>query len=239
MTDQSAESPIEADPADVAEDPEQTAERAERASSRRRKRFGPSGLVALLLALLVIGWLGWQFLVSGLVARVHYQNQIDELRTRWEAGEPPAPIERGDAYAILTVPEWGEGYAVPVLAGTRRQELARGVGAYAAATPPGQIGNFSLAGYRTTHGSPFGKLLTLDEGDEVVIETRDAVFTYVIDVPARDVTVGADDAWVLAPVPGTEDEPTRPTLTLTTSQDLVWSNDRSVAFGHLAGTRNK
>ncbi|WP_432560159.1 sortase domain-containing protein [Granulicoccus sp. GXG6511] len=208
----------------------------------RRKRIGVRGLVLALIGLLVVGWFGWHFLVSAVVARVQYSDQINELRTQWELGEPPPLVERppaGQAYAILTVPKWGEGYAVPIIAGTEPGNLARGVGAYASSVRPGQLGNLALAGYRTSHGAPFGKLLELDKGDQVVIETRAAVFTYVIDVPARDVTVGADDAWILDPVPGTADEPTRPTLTLTTSQDLVWSNDRSVAFGHLGSTRNK
>lgn len=208
----------------------------------RRRRFTAAGLIVLLVGLAAVGWLGWQFLGSGLWARQLYGSQIQELRTQWELGEPPPQIERppaGQAYAILTVPRFGEGFAVPVIAGTEPRDLGRGVGAYASSVRPGQVGNLAIAGYRTTHGAPFGRLLELDKGDEVVIETREAVYVYVLDVPAREVTVGAGDAWVLDPVPGTDEAPTQPTLTLTTSQDLIRSPDRSVAFGHLGSTRNK
>ncbi|MDO5499894.1 MAG: sortase [Propionibacteriaceae bacterium] len=210
--------------------------------SRRRRRLSVAGLVVILVVALALGWAGWQFLGSGVWARAQHADQIRELRTQWESGEPAPPGERApasEAYAILRVPEFGAEFEVPVRNGTEPRDLRRGVGAYASSVRPGQIGNLAIAGYRTTHGAPFGKLLELDKGDEVEIETREAVYTYVLDVPARDVTVGPDDAWVLDPVPGTADEPTQPTLTLTTSQDLVHSPDRSVAFGHLGATRTK
>lgn len=202
---------------------------------------GAAGLAVGLIAALLLGWLAWQFVVSGFWARQQYASQVSDLRTAWEQEEPPpahARVPEGEAYAILRIPRFGEGFEVPVLAGT--DDLGRGVGAYPSSVRPGQVGNLAIAGYRTTHGAPFGRLLALDRGDEVVIETRDAVYGYVVDAPAREVTVAHTDAWVLEPVPGApDDEPTRPTLTLTTSQDLVLSPDRSVAFAHLGSTRIK
>lgn len=208
----------------------------------RRRRFAVTGIVLILIGALALGWVLWQFAVSGLVAQQRYATQVRELRTQWELGEPPPLTERppaGAAYAILRVPRFGD-REVPVIAGTDPAFLARGVGAYASSTRPGAVGNLAIAGYRTTHGAPFARLLELDAGDEIVIETRQAVYTYVLDVPARDVTVADTDAWVLDPVPGRPGAPAnQPTLTLTTSQDLVRSPDRSVAFAHLGSTRNK
>jgi sortase A len=105
---------------------------------------------------------------------------------------------------------------------------------------PGQVGNFALAGHRITHGQPFAKLLDLRRGDEVVVETRTSVYTYVIDEPPRSLTVNADASWVLDPVPGQPTvRPSQSLITLTTCQDLFHSPDRSVGFGHLASTKNK
>ncbi|MFP5282231.1 MAG: sortase domain-bontaining protein [Actinomycetes bacterium] len=55
------------------------------------------------------------------------------------------------------------------------------MGHYPSTAGPGQVGNFALAGHRITHGQPFARLLELDRGDKVVVETRDAVYTYVLE----------------------------------------------------------
>ena len=146
----------------------------------------------------------------------------------------------GDATALLRVPAFGADYEVPVLEGTGLDVLARGVGHYPGTAGPGEVGNFALAGHRVTHGQPFGRLLELDPGDEVVVETRAAVYTYVLDEAPRALTVDDTATWVLDPVPGEPDrEPTRALITLTTCQDLFRSPDRSVGFGHLQSTRLK
>lgn len=90
------------------------------------------------------------------------------------------------------------------------------------------------------HGAPFAQLFTLRRGDQVVVETRDAVLTYVMDTSPRDLTVKDTASWVLDPVPDQPGAtPTRALITHTTGQDLFHSPDRSVGFGHLASTRNK
>ena len=58
-----------------------------------------------------------------------------------------------------------------------------------------------MAGHRITHGQPFAQLLTLRKGDTVVVETREAVFTYVMDTSPADLTVKETAGWVLDPVP--------------------------------------
>jgi sortase A len=208
-----------------------------------RHRFIALGIVLVVLGVTMAGWLGWQFLGTALIAKQQYAVQLGQLRTQWEQGEPlPAGARpaAGEAFAMLRVPKFGDRYEVPIIAGVERRDLAKGVGAYPSSVRPGQVGNFALAGYRTTHAAPFGDLLDLQPGDEVVIETREAVYTYVLDVGAAEVTVADDAGWVLDPVPGRDGaEATQPTLTLTTSQDLLRSPDRSVAFGHLGSTRNK
>lgn len=207
--------------------------------SRRLIALG-LGLVVLVAA--IFGWFFWQFVGTSLVARQRYDSQLERLRTQWEQGQPPVDARpaSGEAFAILRIPEFGEAYEVPIIAGVERRDLAKGVGAYPPSVGPGEVGNFALAGYRLTHAAPFGRLPTLEPGDEVLVESRDSVYTYVIDVGAAEVTVPNDAAWVLDPVPGRQGaEATQPTLTLTTSQDVLRSQDRSVAFGHLGSTRNK
>jgi sortase A len=104
---------------------------------------------------------------------------------------------------------------------------------------PGQVGNFAVAGHRVTHGQPFARLLDLNRGDKIVVETRTAIYSYVLDVAPRNLTVKSSDGWLLDPVPGKNTAPTKALLTLTTCQDLFRSQDRSVATGHLTSSTVK
>ena len=57
-----------------------------------------------------------------------------------------------------------------------------------------------------------------------MVETRDAVYTYVMDEPPKQLTVTDTDTWVIDPVPGKPDaKPTQALITLTTCQDLFHS----------------
>lgn len=72
------------------------------------------------------------------------------------------------------------------------------------------------------------------------METRTAIYTYVMDGSPANLTVDDTQTWVLDPDPvNRDDEPTKAMLTLTTCQDLFRSPDRSVGFAHLAKTVEK
>lgn len=143
------------------------------------------------------------------------------------------------AFALLRIPAFGDDYEVPILSGTDPGALARGVGHYSSTAMPGQVGNFAVSGHRVTHGQPFARLLELNQGDKIVVETRTAIYSYTLDVAPRDLTVESSDGWVLNPVPGKNTAPTKALLTLTSCQDLFRSRDRSIGFGHLTRTTTK
>lgn len=208
------------------------------------------GVVLLLAGIGSLGWVGYQYVGTNVVSRNAFEQESSGLRAQWSSEPVPdatdsprkaaaAPVP-GDAIALLRIPAFGADYEIPILSGTDLSILDRGVGHYVGTAAPGQVGNFAIAGHRVTHGQPFARLLELDVGDEVVIETRDVIYTYVLDTAPRDLTVPDSGTWVLDPVPGKpEAAPTRPLITLTTCQDLFRSPDRSIAFGHLERTTNK
>jgi len=201
------------------------------------------GVLLLAGVLGCLGWLGYRYVGTNLIAQRAYQAGREELRTRWQQpatpSSDPEPVP-GDPVALLRIPAFGADFEVPVLEGTDLDVLARGVGHYPGTARPGELGNFAIAGHRVSHGRPFHRLLDLARGDRVVVETRSAVHTYVLDEPPRNLTVAAGAGWVLDPVPGRPAaRPTRALVTLTTAQDIVHSADRSVGFGHLESTRNK
>lgn len=157
-------------------------------------------------------------------------------------GEPGTrrPPKAGRAAWIIRIPRLGESYEWPIVAGIEPRDLARGVGWFPTTAQPGEIGNFALAGHRVTHGEPFRNLLRLRVGDEVIIETRDAVYTYEMTSAPKDLTVKFTENWVLDPVPGKPGEqPTEAIITLTTCQSFFHTPDRSVGFGVLVSTTAK
>lgn len=206
------------------------------------------GIVVLILALGVAGYIGWLAIGTNAVARGEAARELDAIRASWaQPTTQPTPADSdvvvdqptvGEAAWILRIPkidgEW------PVIAGVGADELDRGVGWYPGSAVPGQIGNFALTGHCAFNGEPFRRLLELRDGDQVVVETRNATFTYEIVSAPGDLTVQASDSWAIDPVPGKADQvPTEALLTLTTCEDTFPTGDRSVGFGTLTTTEKK
>lgn len=216
---------------------------------RRSHRRGVSPLLVLgiILALATVagaGWSAWQYWGSTLVAERAAADRLSQLRSEWDAmADPPQVIAHPQPAVsqwIMRVPALGEDWEWPVAAGVEEASLADAVGWYPRTAQPGQVGNFAVAGQCITGAQPFSALRELRTGDVVVVETAADVHTYEITSPAADLTVHADDTWVLDPVPGHDEaEPTMAIITLTTCEDLYPTPDRSVAFGVLTTTEPK
>jgi sortase A len=199
------------------------------------------GIVLLVAGLGLLGWVGWQYFGTGVTSDRKMGDAESALREQWTKPAPAgvAPAS-GEPIVLLRIPKFGEDWEKPVVEGVGKDDLARGIGHYPQTQLPGRPGNFAIAGHRVTHGAPFRKLLELRKGDEVIVETAEAVYTYELDGSPRDLTVKPTDNWVLEPVPGKPREtPTKSIITLTTCQDLFRSPDRSVAFGHLVKVSKK
>ncbi|WP_329004197.1 class E sortase [Kribbella sp. NBC_00709] len=196
------------------------------------------GIVFLVAGVGLLGWAGWQYFGTGISSNHRMGEAESSLRDQWKT---PAVVKpsTGKPFVLLRIPRFGADWEKPVVEGVDASDLARGIGHYPQTQLPGQPGNFAIAGHRVTHGSPFRKLLELRKSDQVVVETQDAVYTYELDGSPRDLTVKPTDTWVLDPVPGSRDAPTKSIITLTTCQDLFHSPDRSVAFGHLVKVSKK
>ena len=211
------------------------------------------GLLLLVAGLGCLGWVAWQYFGTNVTSEKAFHEETSQLREKWSQssegadpksssqggaagqGELTPAVVPGDAIALLRIPAFGADYEVPILSGTDLSILNRGVGHYTTTAGPGQIGNFAIAGHRITHGEPFARLLELETGDQVIVETRTAVYTYVMDGSPANLTVDDTATWVLDPDPQNRGaEPTKAVLTLTTCQDLFRSPDRSVGFAHLA-----
>jgi sortase A len=221
-----------------------TAGRRRRRGRRRGRRptfWVGLGLVAAGLS--VLGWIGWQLYGTNVVAQHRHEQTVARLEQAWAApgDRARAAVEtpQGVSSAIRRIPALGADYAVPVVDGIDDDALASGVGRFGSAPAPGGVGNYALAGHRITHGEPLRDMPSLAVGDEVVVETRDTVYTYVLDTGGADLRVPFTAGWVVDPRPVNPDGGTGPLagadrlITLTTCAELFHTDDRLVAFGHL------
>lgn len=153
-----------------------------------------------------------------------------------------APAPRWDqAYAVLRIPRIG--IRVPVAEGISKSGvLNKGyVGHYPRTAQPGQGGNFALAGHRNTHGEPFRRINRLGDGDELVVETKKAIYTYVVDKTLAQTS--ARDSGVISSVPRSEVKAghgySSPGyyITLTTCTPEYTSKYRLIVWGKLQSMR--
>jgi sortase A len=149
----------------------------------------------------------------------------DEPAFIFVEGQP----EQGQAFAILTIPKidkLSDGWAI--VEGVGRSQLKTGAGHYPATPLPGQPGNASIAGHRTTYGAPFYDLEVLDPGDTIEVETAVGVSVYEV---RETIIVKPTEIWVTQDRPGAW-------LTLTTCHPKLSSRQRLVVFAEMVSGPN-
>jgi sortase A len=203
------------------------------------------GLGCLLAGLGLLGWFGWQLVGTTWVSHRAQRDVVEELEQRWTEGADSAETEHGTSRAVVRIPRFGPDYRVPVLEGTSDDALTSGVGHVDGTAAAGQAGNYVLAGHRVTHGEPFRDLPELRPGDQVVVETRETVYTYELTTGGDELEVPFTAGWVLEPHPANPDVagPGPPDdehlLTLTTCAELFHSDERLVVFGRLVSSEGR
>ena len=204
-----------------------------------------AGVIVLLYVVYELFWTG--------VGTAQAQGGLrEELVQQWEApaaptaggetstgAQPPAPVDPtgGEGMAIIRIPKLGASYAWVIVKGVTASDLRLGPGHYPDSALPGEVGNFAVAGHRTTYGAPFSELGALDPGDAIVIETADTYFTYRVD---ESTVVLPTEVDVVLPVPESPGEsPTQALMTLTTCHPRYAATERLVVFSHLDAQQPK
>ncbi|NYE35993.1 sortase A [Nocardioides cavernae] len=207
--------------------------------------LGRVGALLVVAGLVLGAYVAWQVWGTNVVSQRTHRALVEDVRRAWaqedgRASSGPVRTDRGRVSAIVRIPRFGDDYAVPLLEGTSEDVLAAGFGRFANGPAPGGKGNFAVAAHRVTHGEPLRGMPELAPGDEVVVETREWTYTYVLDSGGDDLTVPFTAGWVLDALPANPDggvqpaqEPGQRLLTLTTCSELFHTDDRLVAFGHL------
>ena len=191
------------------------------------------GELLVTLGVVLLLYAGWQLWWTDVVAVADSRGAVALLERGFVGPEAsrPEPAVPGEAFAVVRVPRFGPDFARPVYAGTTREVLMRGVGHYLGTAAPGEVGNFALAGHRTTWGKPFSQIDRLREGDAVVVETATGFSVYRVTASR---IVSPDEVSVLLPVPGSPGaEPTTAMLTMTSCHPEFSSRERFVVHARL------
>ncbi|MFS1304861.1 class E sortase [Streptosporangium longisporum] len=147
------------------------------------------------------------------------------------------PIRLGGAVAMLKIPRLGDDYRYAVVEGVDPDRLRMGPGHYPGTAMPGKIGNFVLSGHRTTYAAPFNRIDELQPGDPLVVDTREARYTYRV-TDKRIVDPAEVD--VIAPVPGRPGrKPAKAMITLSTCHPEYSAAQRLIVFGELDERRDR
>jgi sortase A len=153
-------------------------------------------------------------------------------------GEPPVLDEPAHTttFATMQVPRWDGEPERPISQGTDKATVldVLGVGHYEGTAMPGDVGNFSVAGHRTTYAKPFHRITELKKGDPVVVRTvtldggKGTDTWYVYRVVSSQV-VAPTAVEVIAPVPNEPNaSPTERMMTMTTCHPMYSARERYI-----------
>jgi sortase A len=215
--------------------------------------LGRLGTSLIVLGLLMFLFVGYQLWGTG-IEEAQSQNKLEDRFTEIAATTtslpptsispaitepavtttltPPQPvvIKEGDPMAIIDLPTIG--VSKYVVAGVETADLKKGPGHYPGTPFPGELGNASIAGHRTTYGEPFRHLDDLNIGDPIIVtDLLGRKFTYLV---SNQQVVGASDSWVVATT-----DPTKAILTLTTCHPEFSAKQRLIVSAELDVTQSE
>jgi len=139
-----------------------------------------------------------------------------------------AVLREGDVVGRISMPTlrvdtW-------IVAGSKLKYLEKGPGVFPQSAMPGHVGNFAVAGHRTSYGAPFGDIDKLRKGDVITVTSQEGTFNYSVTgsevVPPTDISV-------LRTV-----DPTRAVATLITCHPKWTSSNRLVVHAELTSEQS-
>jgi len=200
-------------------------------------RMAVRGLGQLLITagVVILLFVVYELWITGLYTAREQHKLLSGIEDQWRHGggvevstATPTEIKHipiGSGIAILRIPRFGSGYHMVVVEGTGYSDLEKGPGHYPGTAFPGQVGNFAVAGHRTTYLHPFYNISELKPGDAIVLETKTMWFTYrVEDIPTTkgypkisyQEIVDPSAVQVAYPVPDQPNPSAKPSLKLLT-----------------------
>lgn len=167
--------------------------------------IGVVGELLMTAGVFVLIFLGWHVWYNDLVSGIAQNNAGAELAKQWEdvpisvpefnraegtsdgvTKSPKPPITKSarmaERFATMLVPRFGPTFERAIASGIDPKTVLNvrdaGIGHYPQSNDLGEIGNFAVAGHRTTYGAPFGDIDQLRVGDRIYIETEAGWYVY-------------------------------------------------------------
>ncbi|MGW6720596.1 class E sortase [Streptomyces sp. NPDC054995] len=239
-------------PAPVAEPAAPAAAPMSRVEARRAARAAKDspavvasravGEVFISLGVLMLLFVTYQLWWTNIRADQIAGKETNRIQDQWANGDrKPGVFAPGEGFAIMHIPKLD--VVAPIAEGIDKEKvLDRGMighygeGKLKTAMPSDKQGNFSVAGHRNTHGEPFRYINKLKPGDPIVVETRDAYYTYeMVNILPQ---TSPSNISVIEPIPVGSgfDKPGR-YLTLTTCTPEFTSTYRLIVWGKMVDER--
>jgi sortase A len=202
--------------------------------------FITGGLVILLFVVYELWW-------TGFTTKRDQHRLITTLQEQWKHGISISNPPLGTGIAILRIPRFGAKYDFVIVEGTSTADLEKGPGHYANTAMPGAVGNFTVAGHRTTYLHPFYNINELRAGDAIVIETRTRWLTYTVEnIPGTTAhyqeIVSPDDisvSYAVPDQPNADAVPTEKVLTFTSCNPRYSAAQRIVIHALLTASQQR
>ncbi len=157
-----------------------------------RRTIREIGLDLITAGIMVLLFVGYQLWGTGLAEA----NSQSQLKKQFSSTPTTQPVPGGDSATVgdtaVTTPAPPTGAAIAhlvipkidvdkfVVEGVNEADLRKGPGHYPGTPMPGEPGNASIAGHRTTYGAPFYRLNELHAGDDIFVTTAAGRFHYVV-----------------------------------------------------------
>ena len=195
------------------------------------------GQLLITLGIIILLFVVYELWITGLYTKAQQHKLFNTITGQWDGqirggiGEISkldphiAHVPLGSGIAVLYIPRFGKNYHMVIVEGTDTSSLEKGPGHYPGTAYPGQVGNFAVAGHRTTYLHPFYNINELKSGNKIVLETKTMWFTYTIEnapptkgyphVPYQEI-VDPSDVAVAYAVPDQPNVNAKPSLKMLT-----------------------
>ncbi|MEY3999801.1 MAG: hypothetical protein RLZZ626_156 [Actinomycetota bacterium] len=198
----------------------------------------------ILAGLASIGLWAWQGWGQNLLDAYQQRQLAADLDHGWSPAPSSSAVaevpslakkpETDQVFARVLSPALGRDWVRPIAEGVSVPRVLDklGTGHYPETQLPGEVGNFAIAGHRTTHGAAFNDLDKLRPGDSIYVETKDGFYRYSV---VRNFTVWPSNRSVIAANPLHPGAPaTERWMTLTTCTPKHTAEKRLVVQARFA-----